>query len=114
VRDLLDAASRFNGITLDGWASDKAFFELPARPGARKAVLSIQIPGWAGFRFPFDVKFRANGRLVEKRFAAAGDHAVELDVEPGERVLVEMETDQSTLLEGVGKGSFVIKSLALR
>jgi hypothetical protein len=114
VRDLFDSATRFNGISLDGWASDKAFFELPVKADARKAVLSIQVPSWAGFHFPFDLKLRANGRRVEKRFDAPGDQAIEVDIEPGGRVLLEMETDQSMILPGVGRGSFVIKSLALR
>lgn len=114
ARELLDSVSRFNGITLDGWASDKSFFELPVIGGARKALLSIQIPGWSGFRFPFVVRFRTNGQPVEKRFEAPGDHAVEFDIEPGGRLLLEMEADQSTILEGVGRGSFLIKSLAVR
>lgn len=114
AKELLGAATRFNGITLDGWASDAASFELPAKAGARKAVLMIQVPGWAGFRFPFDLELRANGHPIKKRFNAPGDQSIEVEAAPGGSLFLEMKAEQSSLLKGVGKASFLIKSLSFR
>jgi hypothetical protein len=114
-KDLIDTSNRFDGISLDGWAAEKAYFEVPLAAGVRHASLSIQVPGWAGFHFPFRVRFKVDGRQEERQFPAPGDYTIQFDRTPGSgNLLLEMQADQATKLAGIGKASFVIKSLAIR
>jgi len=114
TKQLIDDSNRFDGIGLDGWAGPKAFLDMSISPEVRRARLSISIPGWAGFRFPFRARFTLNGRAIEKQFDSAGDHAIDFTIDPDTRGLVlETQAAQSTTIPGVGAGSFLIRSLRL-
>ena len=113
ANEVIDRSFSFDGISLDGWVAPSAFVELALQRPARKALLRITVPGWAGYRFPLALKVKTNARLVERELAAPGEHLVELEMEPAARVRIEIDSAQSTQVPGVGTGSFVLQSIGL-
>jgi hypothetical protein len=114
VKDLIDRSGEFDGVSLDGWVAPEARFTLPIEAGATRARLRIEVPGWAGYRFPLRAVATVNGAKHAHELAAAGTQVLEWPIEAGARELaVALESNQSAAVPGTGAASFRIESLAI-
>ena len=114
ARDLIDRSATFDGISLDGWIAPTAAAELALEAPARTVALRIEVPGWAGYRFPLKLRAELDGAAFEREIAAPGEQRIELDAGAASRLVLRLQSAQSTNVPGAGAGSFLLRSLEVR
>jgi hypothetical protein len=113
-RDLIDRSRDFNGLSLDGWAAPSMHATLPIEPGAERARLRVEVPGWANYRFPLKVAAEVNGVRHVHELPGPGTHTVEWKLDAAARELaIKLESDQSIAVPGVGTSTFRIEALSI-
>jgi hypothetical protein len=98
---------------MDGWASPLMRVVLPVARDAAQARVRIEVPAWAGYKFPLRVTSTANGARRVHELARAGTHDLECGFAGGAESLdLRIESDQSTDVPGTGAASFRLQSIS--
>lgn len=113
AKDIIDRSREFDGVSLDGWAAPRTRILLPLAPGAARARLKVQVPGWAGYKLPLRVAATVNGRRTGHELQV-GSQEIDWPLAADARDLeLVLEADQSTAVPGVGAGSVRIEALSI-
>lgn len=82
---IFDYADQFDGFQMDGWVGEKAFFVFATPKAVKELQLKGNIDGSLGFKFPFDVQAKINGKDYKRTIDKAGEFTLNFPVASSNR-----------------------------